>query len=267
MTRIVVQAVDRCGNARRYPAGKVHLSMHGPATQIGPASLDFSVLGGAGAMWIRSIAGSQGLVMITATHPTLGSGSATVLTTAFAPLTPQVVFDVPPTYWAAAAIASLSSRGIVAGLGDGTFQPDAPITRAEFVKTLDLTLGLAPDAGGVTFRDVPSSAWFFPYVAAAVRAQIIEGTSPTEFAPNGPLSHQELAVILARALDLTGNTRLPNIASWARSAVEAVVAAGYLDGLPSTRSVIQRARKPQRSWQPLKRCGRYKPLQRNQVGG
>lgn len=238
MTRIVVQAVDHYGTPRPYPTGEVQLSVHGPGTPVGPASLDFSALGGAGAIWIRSVAGSQGLITVTATHPVLGSGSATVLATAMAPLTPQVFSDVPPTYWAAAAIEALSSHGIVAGSGDGTFQPDAPVTRAEFVKMLDLTIGLPPGSGELPFHDVPRAAWFFPYVAAAVRAQIIEGISPNEFAPNASLSRQELATILARALHLTSTTRLPftdqgSIAAWARSAVEEAVAAGYLNGLPN----------------------------------
>jgi beta-galactosidase len=234
-TRVTFRAVDRYGAPRPYVAGNVQISVTGPAVLVGDSSFDFAGFGGVGGVWLRSLAGRQGTVEVTVTHPTLGSGTAQVLTVASAPLTPQAFTDIPVGYPAAAAIEALSSKGIVDGFGNGIFQPDGDLTRAQFVKMLDLTLGLVPGNGQTAFSDVPPAAWFAPYVSTAVQAGIVDGTSPTTFSPNGTLSRQELAVLLARALKLGGTTTLSftdaaQIASWATAGVEAAVAGGYMSG-------------------------------------
>jgi len=42
--------------------------------------------------------------------------------------------DVPAGHWAAADIAGAVKAGYVSGLPDGTFKPDKPVSRAEFIK-------------------------------------------------------------------------------------------------------------------------------------
>jgi beta-galactosidase len=77
-TRVAFRAVDRHGNARPYVDGQVTLSIDGPAVLVGDNSLDFGATGGAGAVWIRSISGSPGLVTVRASHPALGTATARV---------------------------------------------------------------------------------------------------------------------------------------------------------------------------------------------
>ena len=146
--------------------------------------------------------------------------------------------DVPASYWAYADIETLAGRGIVGGFPDGTFRPNAPVTRAQFIKMLDLTLGLAPGTGASPFTDVPSSAWYAPYVAAAVKAGIVSGLSPTTFGPNETLTREQMAVLLARALKLSQAVPLhftddAAIDAWAMQGVEETVAAGYMNGFPN----------------------------------
>jgi hypothetical protein len=117
------------------------------------------------------------------------------------------------------------------------FDPNAQVTRAEFAAFLDRLAHAPANTPGPAFTDVPASAWFAPYVSAAVAAGIVDGTSPTTFSPDATLSRQELAVLLARALQLSGSTTLRftdagQIASWARTGVEEAVAAGYMSGFP-----------------------------------
>lgn len=145
--------------------------------------------------------------------------------------------DVPPHYWAAAPIYELQCAGIVSGFPDGAFLPDQAITRAQFVTMLALALGLKPAAGPLPFTDVPPSAWFAPFVAAAVQADLVQGLTPTTFGPSAPLTREEMAVLLARALHLptAGRVRFGDsaeISAWAIGGVDAAVAAGYLDGFP-----------------------------------
>ena len=146
--------------------------------------------------------------------------------------------DVPSTYWAAAQIQELECKGIVNGFPDGLFRPEDPVTRAQFVKMLVLTLGLQPSNVQTPFSDVPAGAWYAPYVSAAVQAGLVDGTSPTAFSPNKDLTREQMAVLLARALKLTKTSALTftdagQVDAWAVQGVEEAVAAGYMDGFPN----------------------------------
>lgn len=84
--------------------------------------------------------------------------------------TPPYFWDVPSSHWAADAIARLWSSGVVKGGPDQGFRPDDPVTRAEFVKMLLLSDGIAAgsECAG-TFTDVPCAHWAAPYVETAYR--------------------------------------------------------------------------------------------------
>ena len=175
-------------------------------------------------------------VTIVTSGGTSATGSADRFTYQAAPCTASFS-DVPSTYWAHQAILTLACKGIIAGFPDGTFQPGAPVTRAQFAKMLVLTLGLKVGSGATSFADVPASAWFAPYVAAAVQAGIVDGLTPTTFGPNDSLTREQMAVLLARALKLTKTTTLhfsddTQISAWAVAGVEEAVAAGYVGGFP-----------------------------------
>ena len=145
--------------------------------------------------------------------------------------------DLAQTTWAKPSVDTLLAAGILSGFPDGTFRPEAPLTRAEFVKMLALAEGLLPGDGQTPFADVPGNAWFAPYVSAAVGAQLVKGLTPTTFGPDQPVTREEAAVLLTRALHLTASVNLHapdlgDIDAWALPAVEAAVAAGYLHGFP-----------------------------------
>ena len=146
--------------------------------------------------------------------------------------------DVPSNYWARSAIESLTAADVINGFPNGTFEPNAAVTRAEFVKMLVVALGLAPGSGTTNFTDVPADAWYAPYVSAAVQAGLVTGVTATTFDPGAAVTRQDVAVLLARALRLSATTTLRfsdngQIASWATGGVEAVVAAGYMNGFPN----------------------------------
>jgi hypothetical protein len=149
---------------------------------------------------------------------------------------PSAAFtDVPQGYWAYQAIEALAAKGIVGGFPGGTYQPDASVTRAQFVKMLVLALGLKPGSGTTAFTDVPQDAWFAPYVAAAVQAGVVQGLTPTHFGPGQTITREQMAVLIARAFKLTKTeplnfTDLGQIGAWALQGVEETVAAGYMAG-------------------------------------
>lgn len=102
------------------------------------------------------------------------------------------------------AIRALAERGIIDGVGDGTFDPNGSMTRASFAAIVVRALGLTPQAGG-GFSDVPDGAWYADYVGTAAAYGIITGTGDgSTFEPEGNITRQEAAVMTARAAALCG---------------------------------------------------------------
>jgi beta-galactosidase len=80
MTRVLFRAVDAYGNQRRYTQGDVTLTLTGPGTLVGDNPFAFGEYGGLGAVWVRSVAGHQGTIAVTAAHPALGAATVQVRT-------------------------------------------------------------------------------------------------------------------------------------------------------------------------------------------
>jgi len=105
-------------------------------------------------------------------------------------------------------IHSLASRGIINGVSPVLFEPGRTMTRAEFAAIVVRALGLNPKAIP-EFTDVPSGAWYSPYVGTAYSYGIVNGISQTKFAPESLITRQEAAVMVCRAATLCGlNTKL-----------------------------------------------------------
>ena len=111
--------------------------------------------------------------------------------------------DVPADAWYAEAVNTLASLGMINGYPDGTFRPDAPITRAEFC-VIALAFAYEPEDFDCNFRDVSTSDWFYDYVAQATSYGWISGADRS-FRPNECITRAEVSVIvnnmLGRAAD------------------------------------------------------------------
>lgn len=101
------------------------------------------------------------------------------------------------------AIEVLASRGIITGKGNGRFDPNATMSRAEFAAIVVRALGLTPKATNA-FTDVPADAWYAPYVGTVHAYGIITGVGSGRFNPNGTITRQEAAVMVVRAAKLCG---------------------------------------------------------------
>lgn len=75
-TRVAFQVTDGFGNLRATAAGAVSVQVAGPGVLIGPGLLD--VPASAGAVWVRSVPGAEGTILVHLSHPTAGSGTASV---------------------------------------------------------------------------------------------------------------------------------------------------------------------------------------------
>lgn len=102
-----------------------------------------------------------------------------------------------------AEIEALAKAGIIDGMTDTTFSPDATMTRAQFATIVVKTLGLEQKKVS-NFSDVPAGKWFAGYVGAAYSAGIIQGRSDTVFDPEGTITDIEAFIMLARAAKQVG---------------------------------------------------------------
>ncbi len=147
--------------------------------------------------------------------------------------------DMDTAEYAKEAVAHLFERGIVSGKGNGIFEPNSPVTRAEFTKMLILSLAVEADISAAPdFVDVDASDWCAPYVAAAQRIGIAKGNEHGEFLPNEQISRQDMVVMLFRAMKVEENmnydisfTDSDEISDYARSAVGYMVSKGYVKGI------------------------------------
>ncbi|MBE0448255.1 MAG: S-layer homology domain-containing protein [Actinobacteria bacterium] len=146
--------------------------------------------------------------------------------------------DVPETHFAADAISFLRARGIIQGFPDGTFRPNANVTRAEFAKMAVLSAGLTLiDTETPSFGDAPATHWAFRFIETARAAGIIRGYPDGTFRPNANITRAEIAAIVVRAAgfteDITG-TRFPDVPEthWAFREIMTARNRGIIQGFP-----------------------------------
>lgn len=168
-----------------------------------------------------------------------------VFSLAAIPMTAATSLSDISGHWAEKSINSLLEKNFVSGYPDGTFKPDNPVTRAEFLKILTSVLNIAPTTGGTSeFSDVSPDDWFFPYVVAAVEKGIVSGYPDGTFKPNNPITRQEAAKIVVKAkgidetqaaVDFTLSMLSDGdqVAEWAQPFVAAAVEEEIMMGDPS----------------------------------
>jgi hypothetical protein len=141
-------------------------------------------------------------------------------------------------HWAEASIKQAVISGIVKGYTDGTFKPNATVTRAEFAVMLMNGLKLQGNGADLTFTDnAKIGAWAQKAVAQAVQAGIIKGNQDGSFRPNAEVTRAELAVMIANALgqpiEANATTSFADdkdIPAWAKGSVAIVKQAGIVQG-------------------------------------
>ena len=109
-------------------------------------------------------------------------------------------------------VLALAERQIIKGRLDGTFGPYENITRAQFATMVARALGVTPQTTKSPFMDVRGKA-FEQDVQALYEAGIIQGVNATTFNPQGKLTRQQAAVMMARTLryaDFKTETISPN---------------------------------------------------------
>ena len=153
----------------------------------------------------------------------------------------QMFTDVEKN-WAYPGIQYCVTHGIMGGMGDGTFAPTGTTTRAQIVQILYNLEGTPAVSGMTPFTDLTAN-WYKPAILWAYQNNVVAGTSPTTFDPEGPVTREQIAVILTQYMfhvlkmertwtpaDLSTFPDGAQVSGWAKEAMRDAVALGLING-------------------------------------
>lgn len=107
--------------------------------------------------------------------------------------------DVAKDCWAANYIGYMQQFGIVTGYTDGSFRPNAPVTRAEFAAIASRFEKLTQ--GSKSFTDVPDTHWAVKYINFAATRGWVTGYADGTFKPEHSITRAEVAAVTCRLLE------------------------------------------------------------------
>lgn len=153
-------------------------------------------------------------------------------------------------HWAQEYIEQAVESGLFHGISETEFAPEGTMTRAMFVTVLGRFEGIDEEywssEGMPQFfkQDMDNDAYYAPYVRWAVCNGIVNGMNDFLFAPNAPITREQMAKVIAYYVEKMGHELLPaeqaaipegfadanKIAAWALPSVEALRESGILNG-------------------------------------
>lgn len=106
--------------------------------------------------------------------------------------------DVSGNSWYYDAVKFANENGLMSGIGNGLFTPEANLTRAQFAQILYNKEGKPAVNVGSNFVDVASGTWYTNAVNWAAANGIVSGYGDGRFGPNDNITREQLAVMLWR---------------------------------------------------------------------
>ena len=148
--------------------------------------------------------------------------------------------DVKKEAWYYGDVKFASDKGLMSGTGDGMFEPENNMTRAQMAQIL-YNMENRPESGKSRFSDAAADEWYAPAVAWAAENGIVNGYSDTVFGAENNVTREEMAVILMRYAEYRGYdvsakgdtgkfTDTNKISVWAADAMEWANGSGYING-------------------------------------
>ena len=152
--------------------------------------------------------------------------------------------DVPSSSWFYKSVREAYEQGLMLGVSDSEFKPGDTLTRGMFVTVLGRVAKINADSyrGKSHFSDVAKGKWYEPYVAWAQEKEITSGVGGNKFAPDNPVTREQMATFIARYVKASGHT-LPNaatpvsgfkdidqVSSWAKEGLELMRVTGLIIG-------------------------------------
>ena len=159
--------------------------------------------------------------------------------------------DVVVTDWFYDSVLFAYQSKLFSGTSQNAFSPNEPMTRGMLVTVLGRLAQVDPEqqpADRASFTDVPEGEYFAPYVCWASENAIVSGTGEGLFAPDMPITREDLTVLLYRfqlAMDINlGDAPQAHepvafddeaeISDYAREAVSAMSGFAVIYGKPGT---------------------------------
>ena len=170
--------------------------------------------------------------------------------------------DVCPTDWFCAPVTYVYEKGLFSGMEAHSFAPAEPMNRAMLMAVLYRMAGSPEEerkAADVSFADVPSSAWYAPYVRWGAARQIAAGTGDGTFTPEGQVTREQAAALLYRfakdylhkelsaGADLSGYVDLAESSEWARESLAWAVGSGVIASTSAEEKVLSPAKSANRA--------------------
>ena len=130
-----------------------------------------------------------------------------------------------------AAIRYLASKGIINGITDTSYAPDASISRAEIAALIVRALGKLDNSATNSFTDVTSGDWYYSAAGSSQRMGIITGYEDKTFRGTTVINKEQIVVVAARVLTSEMNYKTPgnpaqylskysdSVSSWAQPQV------------------------------------------------
>ena len=147
--------------------------------------------------------------------------------------------DLDPNGWYHDGVNYMIENGMMNGVGNGMFEPNGSVTRAMLVTILYRQAG-SPSVEGKTnpFIDVKPNKYYTDAVIWAFQNGIVNGTTPTTFEPEEPVTREQIATILYRQAgspavpeaDLSSFLDASDVSSYAANAVRWAVSEGVIKG-------------------------------------
>ncbi len=147
------------------------------------------------------------------------------------------------SHWAGASVATVVNKNLFKGVSETSFLPNASMTRAMFITVLGRMDGVDTAAYQSTeFEDVTMDSWYGAYVEWADDNEIASGITETKFAPETPITREQMATILTNYCTYKGQgpvgawaiqlkyTDLERVSDWAGEGVMFATMKAYMTG-------------------------------------
>ncbi|MTJ29586.1 S-layer homology domain-containing protein [Aphanizomenon sp. UHCC 0183] len=121
----------------------------------------------------------------------------------------QVSFsDISKNYWAKEYISELAAMEVIGGFPDGTFRPNAPVTRAELAALLQKVFIKSKVREAINFKDVPKRYWAYDAIRETYEMGFFTILNSKNFNPTQKLNRLDVLITLAKGLNykFTGST-------------------------------------------------------------
>ncbi len=138
-------------------------------------------------------------------------------------------------HWSADVVNEWMTKGLVSGYPDGSFKPNGPMTRAEFMSIVNKVYNFTEEKD-ISYKDVKLNDWYFGIAKKAAAAGYISGYPDMTLKPNKPITRQEVATIFCKLESLNSDVEAAAIfkdltaESWAKGYIGASVKAGFFSG-------------------------------------